>query len=322
MRPRSREINIFSLSLMDVISGAMGAFLIIMVILARYYVFDPNVKQDAEDLRIRLDAAISGLNRIRGGTEQIFSKLIKSKSGATTSGLATGDALAEIEALSQGVSQDIDRVNAQLGYAQGQINGLEEELQEKSAQIERAEERIDELERRNPFVVATLYTCRQDVDLFIESDRIFDKSGEPAWKFDPRYNRRQGFADDNGLEFSRGPGSDTEMVGQAVRSTNYKIFVNLSYPLPEVAKCDVWLYAFGRQGFWVKAGNTTLTAERPFDFIGTVRVDQDYKFSYAEATAEEREAELAIVRNRIATTPGPAEEKADETKAGESKAGQ
>lgn len=37
MKPRNREINIFNLSMLDVISGAMGAFLVIMVILLPYY---------------------------------------------------------------------------------------------------------------------------------------------------------------------------------------------------------------------------------------------------------------------------------------------
>lgn len=37
MKRRNREINIFNLSMLDVISGAMGAFLIIMVILLPYY---------------------------------------------------------------------------------------------------------------------------------------------------------------------------------------------------------------------------------------------------------------------------------------------
>ncbi len=37
MKPRNREINIFNIAMLDVISGAMGAFLIIMVILLPYY---------------------------------------------------------------------------------------------------------------------------------------------------------------------------------------------------------------------------------------------------------------------------------------------
>ena len=37
MKRRNREINIFSLSILDMITGAMGAFLIMMVILLPYY---------------------------------------------------------------------------------------------------------------------------------------------------------------------------------------------------------------------------------------------------------------------------------------------
>jgi hypothetical protein len=37
MRSRNREINIFNLSMLDVIAGAMGAFLIVMVVLMPFY---------------------------------------------------------------------------------------------------------------------------------------------------------------------------------------------------------------------------------------------------------------------------------------------
>lgn len=37
MRKRNREINIFNLSMLDVLAGAMAAFLIIMVVLLPYY---------------------------------------------------------------------------------------------------------------------------------------------------------------------------------------------------------------------------------------------------------------------------------------------
>ncbi len=37
MKPRNREINIFNLSMMDVIAGALGAFLILFLLLQPYY---------------------------------------------------------------------------------------------------------------------------------------------------------------------------------------------------------------------------------------------------------------------------------------------
>ncbi|MCB0360108.1 MAG: hypothetical protein KDD44_10740, partial [Bdellovibrionales bacterium] len=57
MKSRTREINIFSLSMMDVISGAMGAFLIIMIGLARYYNSDPTSTQTVQQMNQQLQEA-------------------------------------------------------------------------------------------------------------------------------------------------------------------------------------------------------------------------------------------------------------------------
>ncbi len=51
MKRRNRDINIFNLSMLDVISGAMGAFLIIMVILLPYY------KKESIDYQKELEQA-------------------------------------------------------------------------------------------------------------------------------------------------------------------------------------------------------------------------------------------------------------------------
>ncbi|MEZ5922011.1 MAG: hypothetical protein R3C60_11750, partial [Parvularculaceae bacterium] len=291
--------------LMDVISGAMGAFLIIMIILARYYVFDPEVTQNVDELKLRLDAAVEGLNKIRGGTEEIFDETIKSRSGASTRGLEGGNALDQIEALSRGIRQDVDRVNNQLGEVQSQLNQVEEELQEKSAQLTRAEERIKVLERRNAFVVQALYTCEDDVDLFIESNREYAGNDDPPPPFDPRVERGQGFTGDNSLVYSGGPAAEIQMVGEAISDTKYKIFVNLGYPPAANANCAVRVNALGDGDFWERAGSTTLTAQNPFDFMGVVSVDKDQKISFAAPTDAERKAELAIVRQRLANTPAP-----------------
>lgn len=58
MKRRNREINIFSLSILDMISGAMGAFLIIMVILLPYYKKDIiDSQRELQQSRAAEDAA-------------------------------------------------------------------------------------------------------------------------------------------------------------------------------------------------------------------------------------------------------------------------
>ncbi|HNR76909.1 MAG TPA: hypothetical protein PKM48_07240 [Parvularculaceae bacterium] len=309
MRPRNREINIFSLSLMDVISGAMGAFLIIMIILARYYVFDPEVSQNVDELKLRLDAAVKGLNSIRGGTEEIFDELIKSDRGARTEGLESGEAIEQIEALSRGIREDVDRVNFQLGEVQGQLKEVEKDLQEKSAQLTRAEDRMKELEKRNPLAATIFWGCAANVNLFIESDRTFVGSDLPDVFFDPRVVRYQNFLGDAGSDFSSGPGADTSMIGEAVSGTNYKIFVYLAPPAPADAECWVTGSIIGYRSFFANLPKTTLTAAAPYDYLGAVSVGDDYKFSFAAPGEADRGKELNAVRERMAATPIPKTEK-------------
>ena len=62
MKPRNREINIFNLSMLDVISGAMAAFLIIVVILLPYY---KKEKIDYQAIIVRLQQTIAQLQSQR-----------------------------------------------------------------------------------------------------------------------------------------------------------------------------------------------------------------------------------------------------------------
>lgn len=63
MKRRNRDINIFNLSMLDVISGAMGAFLIIMVILLPYY------KKESIDYQKELQQSRTAENLARQETQ-------------------------------------------------------------------------------------------------------------------------------------------------------------------------------------------------------------------------------------------------------------
>ena len=113
MKARNREINIFSLSLMDVISGAMGAFLIVVVILARYRAIDQ--ENDPEKLRPRLNAAMQALANASVGTEKIFRDLIDRRETPNTRGLSRGETVPEITALGGALRHDIDKIRNHFG---------------------------------------------------------------------------------------------------------------------------------------------------------------------------------------------------------------
>lgn len=58
MRPRNREINIFNLSMLDVICGSLGTFILLMIILLPYYKKDNiNYQQEIQQIQQQLDAS-------------------------------------------------------------------------------------------------------------------------------------------------------------------------------------------------------------------------------------------------------------------------
>ncbi|MBF0229868.1 MAG: hypothetical protein HQK63_09830 [Desulfamplus sp.] len=69
MKPRNREINIFNLSMLDVISGALGAFLIIMIVLFPYY------KKDAIDYQRDVQQLTQQLQQIQQQVDEAQKKI-------------------------------------------------------------------------------------------------------------------------------------------------------------------------------------------------------------------------------------------------------
>jgi uncharacterized protein YfaP (DUF2135 family) len=58
MRPRNREINIFNLSMLDVICGSLGTFILLMIILLPYYKKDNiNYQQEIQQIQQQLDVS-------------------------------------------------------------------------------------------------------------------------------------------------------------------------------------------------------------------------------------------------------------------------
>jgi hypothetical protein len=310
MRTRSREINIFNLSLMDVICGAMGAFLIIMIILARFYVFDPDVTEDADELKLRLETAVQGLNRIRGGTEGIITELID-EADSTTSGPGSGDTIEQIENLTQGIRQDIDLVRGQLGAVQAEANRLEANLQEKNAQLERAVELVSRLEIRRPLVVEARWNCAANVDLTLDSDRTSKLDGTRPALFDPRTRSDFKFVGDAASDASSGPTSEMSLISETPKNTSYKVYVALRGDVPADADCIVYSHAIGFDRYFQLLPVARLSEQQRFDYLGVFSVDENLQLTFAEPDVDTRQRELNAVRERVRTTPAPEQEGAE-----------
>ena len=88
MRARNREFNILNMSFLDVICGAMGAFLIVMVILMPYYKKEAqdflqsigNLKQELAESSQRLEETETELDRAEKRIRELEQELQKSQS--------------------------------------------------------------------------------------------------------------------------------------------------------------------------------------------------------------------------------------------------
>ena len=88
MRAKNREFNILNMSFLDVICGAMGAFLIVMVILMPYYKKEAqdflqsigNLKQELAESSQRLEETETELDRAEKRIRELEQELQKSQS--------------------------------------------------------------------------------------------------------------------------------------------------------------------------------------------------------------------------------------------------
>ena len=148
MKRINREISIFNLSMMDVISGAMGAFLILVVILSRHYNSEFINTQRILDLQKQLVEATGSLSEV--------SELVSGDISNTDL----------IERSLQAAKSNVDRSKAY-------VKEIYDELQEANATIEQQTEQIAALESRlvrfKPFFIMTKWSCDEatDIDIYL-----------------------------------------------------------------------------------------------------------------------------------------------------------
>src|SRR4051812_13678652 len=180
MRARPREINIFNMSLLDILCGALGAFCFMMLVALPYYSTGSNAQKQNEETIVIL------LKEFR----------------ALTQGIAD-------PALAEKLYKKIDELEAQIKQLEGRANQLayekqqlQEQNQDLAAKHQKALEEllkdgmeIDELQEENretkqalaakkPFVVMAESSTDQAVDLYLERSR-FVVMGQKWESFNP-----------------------------------------------------------------------------------------------------------------------------------------
>ncbi|MCB1678987.1 MAG: hypothetical protein KDI16_09945 [Halioglobus sp.] len=283
MKRINREISIFNLSMMDVISGAMGAFLILVVILSRHYNSEFINTQRILDLQKQLVEATGSLSEV--------SELVSGDISNTDL----------IERSLQAAKSNVDRSKAY-------VKEIYDELQEANATIEQQTEQIAALESRlvrfKPFFIMTKWSCDEatDIDIYLwnnaKSDGRDGRPGQPMPAFDPDKVQNKFFAEEleQGLRNTE-VGLEVWTSSLSDIDSEHKLYYRINRQDSPLSNCAV-------ESWLVTPDGTTgierqrLSPQQPWIYVGSLAVDDERVVTFRKATEDERAAEHAEVRAR------------------------
>jgi Skp family chaperone for outer membrane proteins len=191
MKPRNREINIFNMSLLDVLCGALGAFCFLMLVLFPFYSQDKGSAK-APDVPAGVDP--KNFEEAQARVKQLEDILKKFQGYAA-------------------------QAEAQQKRAEAQNRQLQSDLKT-------AQDRNDQLEMRKPLLTVGRFNASDGdyVQLYVEDDRKTDK-GAKSERVDPTKSQSSIFGGDFGVS---GEGAGLAYV--LVRDTpqgEYRVFLKI-----------------------------------------------------------------------------------------------
>ncbi|HEY7001635.1 MAG TPA: hypothetical protein VH330_07825 [Candidatus Udaeobacter sp.] len=291
MRTRSREINIFNMSLLDILCGALGAFCFMMLVLLPYYK-PPGKETDLHNQEAKTQDLLDELEKLR--------------------------ARAQDSAVAQQMTQLMQQLQEQLKQLQGQLNQLSAENDQLKSQNEslsaKSEKQARQLDMRHPFLMSVASYPPQELDVYLESDGISEKkqSNPP---FDPSKAHQPTFFNGDVAGWWASSGVTTWMTRDSPTPARYKLYVKVAPPanpssspatttVKSMAFCDTWS---------LNLPDVTLTPARFWTLVGSFSLTKEGKPAFQEATQAERDAEWDKLAKsspppqaKATATPGPA----------------
>ena len=141
MARREREINIFNIAFLDVITGAMGAFVLLVVLLAPYVkkaqeTPQQQQQQQEQDVQKTLDRAEQNMDQAAqtDNVEDLRRLLAKARADLA-------EARKELDAL----QQELDQARQQLQQAEAENEDLRKRLQQAIAEADQARQQVVDL---------------------------------------------------------------------------------------------------------------------------------------------------------------------------------
>jgi cell division protein FtsB len=266
MRARTREVNIFNMSLLDILCGALGAFCFMMLVLLPYY--KPAATRD--DLRQQ-----------EATTDDLLKQLEKLKEDAKDSALA------------KQLNDLVDQLQTQIKQLQGEVNRYSSEndqLKEENKNLTATNtEQRKKLDMRNPFLVMVGSSPEQDIDVYLVSDTVGENTKSTNPPFDLVKPHNDEFWAGDTVTWWPQHGVTVWLTRDAPAGAHFKVYVKLADAANRVAATLTGNVKTPNANIAFPA--VPLTAARFWTLMGIISVDNDNAISFSAATDAERDAE-------------------------------
>jgi hypothetical protein len=202
MKPRNRDINIFNLSMMDVICGALGAFLIMMVVLVPHYREGAGANQkSAEDVK-RLEQE---LEQARAELKKLAAQLAKMSQGQPVD---VQQLMRQLEAARERERQALQR----LQQTEQQLSQSRRDAQQMSAKLQSLASAAGSILT----IVSVWENPKIDVDMWVRNP---NKSWDGPKKETP---------DGGKLNYQFGSGQSIEMFRDSSAIGRYEVYYRIA----------------------------------------------------------------------------------------------
>ena len=202
MRARSRDINIFSMSALDLFASALGAFILIAVMLFPYF---PNTG----DSEVRVAEVQAQLEQVQSQLQVTQSQLTQTQGQLQ----AAQSQLGACETQRQEIQAALDACEEQRQTAQSQLGACESRNQQLESDLETCQAQA----RKKFLLVIMSWGTRDDIDL-----HVIDPAGREFYFGDRSFSgSRAKLEEDN----TRGPGNEIWLHPAAEPGT-YRVYYN------------------------------------------------------------------------------------------------